>query len=219
VAGPEDWSKLSTLVGASGGKAALSQELPSITVDVDKRKLHYASASQSKIYPVGVGRARTPSPLGHWTIVEKVLNPGGAFGVRWMRLSVPWGGYGIHGTNNPDSIGKAYSHGCIRLQNADIIELYDLTPIGAPVTIMGKAYTGRVLSRGSAGTDVKYLQTSLKTLGYYRYGEDGKFGEKTEQAVKALQQASGLQPDGLAGTQTYIALQKALAVKRNEIEP
>lgn len=46
------------------------------------------------------------------------------------------GDYGIHGTNNPSSIGKAVSNGCIRTYNNNIIELYNLVPIGTPVGIM-----------------------------------------------------------------------------------
>jgi murein L,D-transpeptidase YcbB/YkuD len=136
-----------------------------------------------------------------------------------MRLSVPWGGYGIHGTDNPQSIGKAYSHGCIRLQNPDALELYDMTPIGTHATIIGKSYNGKVLGKGETGDAVRYLQRSLKTLGYYKYHIDGKFSGKTERAVMDFQKKSGINPDGLVGNQTYIALQKALAIKRGEIRP
>jgi L,D-transpeptidase ErfK/SrfK len=58
-------------------------------------------------YPVAVGAPSTPTPLGDWRIIQKTLNPGGAFGTRWMKINVPWGGYGIHGTDNPSSIGTA----------------------------------------------------------------------------------------------------------------
>jgi lipoprotein-anchoring transpeptidase ErfK/SrfK len=44
--------------------------------------------------------------------------------------------YGIHGTNRPDSIGRYASHGCIRLRNADITALYEITPVGTQVTII-----------------------------------------------------------------------------------
>lgn len=42
-------------------------------------------------------------------------------------------GYGIHGTDQPESIGKSASHGCVRLLNADIAKLYDMVPVGTPV--------------------------------------------------------------------------------------
>jgi lipoprotein-anchoring transpeptidase ErfK/SrfK len=44
-------------------------------------------------------------------------------------------GYGIHGTNNPASIGQAVSHGCIRLRNEDVTQLYHLVTVGTPVFI------------------------------------------------------------------------------------
>jgi lipoprotein-anchoring transpeptidase ErfK/SrfK len=62
-----------------------------------------------------------------------VPNPGGPFGVFWMGLSKPH--YGIHGTNDPSSIGKMVSHGCIRMYNEDVIALSQLVSIGTRVTI------------------------------------------------------------------------------------
>jgi hypothetical protein len=44
-------------------------------------------------------------------------------------------GYGIHGTNNPASIGQAVSHGCIRLRNEDVTQLYHMVTVGTPVFI------------------------------------------------------------------------------------
>lgn len=87
-----------------------------------------------KIYPIAVGKQSTPSPKGVFTIIRKILYPGGPFGVRWLGLSKPH--YGIHGTNNPNSIGKNISKGCIRLYNEDVIELYDLVLIGDTVEII-----------------------------------------------------------------------------------
>jgi len=112
--------------------------LPLIIIEVEKRQLHFHSDELVKTYPVAVGKPSTPTPLGNWTIVQKAMNPGGPFGARWMRLSVPSGGYGIHGTNNPKSIGKAVSHGCVRMYNNDVIEIYPLTPLGTPVTIVAR---------------------------------------------------------------------------------
>ena len=44
-------------------------------------------------------------------------------------------GYGIHGTDDPSSIGRAASHGCVRLRNEDIAKLYDMVPVGTAVFI------------------------------------------------------------------------------------
>jgi lipoprotein-anchoring transpeptidase ErfK/SrfK len=85
------------------------------------------------VYPVAVGKASTPTPQGTFSIIEKRMNPGGAFGARWMRF---YGGNGIHGTNNPASIGKAVSHGCVRMYNRDAIQVYSQVEIGTPVRIV-----------------------------------------------------------------------------------
>jgi hypothetical protein len=141
--------------------------------------------------------------------VQKTLNPGGPFGVRWMRLSIPWGGYGIHGTNNPSSIGKAVSHGCVRMYNEDVIQVYDLVPLGTPVNISGTTRKARVLKKGSRGEDVAEVQKMLIELGYYSAAASGYFGSATKKAVKKFQQDKGLAADGLVGMKTWKALQTA----------
>ena len=87
-----------------------------------------------KQYPVAVGKPSTPTPPGHWSIILKGLW-GEQFGGHFMQLSVPWGIYGIHGTNKPWSVGQAVSHGCVRMHNNDAAELYGLVSIGTPVYI------------------------------------------------------------------------------------
>lgn len=86
-----------------------------------------------KIYPVGVGKNNTPTPPGSYTIVNKRPNPGGPFGAMWLGLSVPH--YGIHGTNNPASIGGHVSHGCVRMFNKDVLEVAAQVPLGTPVYV------------------------------------------------------------------------------------
>jgi L,D-transpeptidase ErfK/SrfK len=66
-------------------------------------------------------------------IVNREPNPGGPFGAMWLSLSKIH--YGIHGTNNPSSIGKSVSHGCIRMYNHDVLELASLVPNGTRVSI------------------------------------------------------------------------------------
>lgn len=106
----------------------------SITVNISTRTLTlYRNGQWVKSYPVAVGKPSTPTPKGTFTIINKAVNPGGPFGSRWMGLSKPH--YGIHGTNNPSSIGKAVSNGCIRMYNKDVNELYNLVPIGTVVKI------------------------------------------------------------------------------------
>lgn len=87
-----------------------------------------------KNYPIAIGKPSTPTPKGTFTIINKAHNPGGPFGAKWLGLSIK--GYGIHGTNDPSSIGKAVSNGCIRTYNDNIIELYNTVPIGTTVRIL-----------------------------------------------------------------------------------
>ena len=60
-------------------------------------------------------------------------DPENILGTHWLGLNVP--GYGIHGTWEPDSIGRQSSAGCIRLLNDDVAELYVMLPVDTPVTI------------------------------------------------------------------------------------
>lgn len=96
----------------------------------------YRNNASFKTYPVAVGKASSPTPKGNFKIINKATNPGGPFGARWLGLNAPYGDYGIHGTNNPSSIGKNISNGCIRMYNKDVIELASLVPIGTVVQII-----------------------------------------------------------------------------------
>jgi lipoprotein-anchoring transpeptidase ErfK/SrfK len=87
-----------------------------------------------KQYPIAIGKPSTPTPTGTFKIINKAVNPGGPFGARWLGLNKK--GYGIHGTNNASSIGKAVSNGCIRMHNNNVIELFKIVPIGTQVTIL-----------------------------------------------------------------------------------
>jgi L,D-transpeptidase ErfK/SrfK len=105
-----------------------------IVVSVSKRRLSlYHHDKLMKIFPIAVGKMLTTTPIGDFVIVNRQYNPGGPFGVLWMSLSKQ--GYGIHGTNDPSSIGKAVSHGCIRMYNRDVIQLADMVPNGTRVMI------------------------------------------------------------------------------------
>ncbi|KKB42026.1 Protein erfK/srfK precursor [Bacillus thermotolerans] len=73
------------------------------------------------------------TPVGDFVIINKAPNPGGPYGTMWMSLSKQH--YGIHGTNDPSSIGKFVSRGCIRMHNRDVEELARTVPIGTAVHI------------------------------------------------------------------------------------
>lgn len=106
-----------------------------ILVNTDENSLTLLNDDEYyKSYPIAVGKNSTPTPKGIFNIIRKVKNPGGPFGSRWMELSIRH--YGIHGTNDPSSIGKDVSHGCIRMLNENVNELYDLVPLGTEVEII-----------------------------------------------------------------------------------
>jgi len=132
-------------VAASGAFAADTRSHRRIVVSVPDRKLVLLEGTRVlKIYDVAVGAPSTPSPSGEFQIVSRIPNPTwfghgrivgpgrtNPLGTRWLGLSIK--GYGIHGTNAPGSIGKAASHGCIRMRQHDIEELFDLVGVGVPV--------------------------------------------------------------------------------------
>jgi len=121
-----------------------------IVVSLKDRKLALIENGEvTKIYPVAVGKPSTPSPEGTFTIERRVANPtyhhngmtvlpgpGNPVGTRWMGLNKS--GYGIHGTNEPKSIGRAASHGCIRMAKADLEEFYELVAVGDTVRLIGQ---------------------------------------------------------------------------------
>jgi L,D-transpeptidase ErfK/SrfK len=106
------------------------------TIDISlnaRRLILLKDGVQQKQYPIAVGRMLHHTPIGNYIVINKAPNPGGPFGTMWMSLSKEH--YGIHGTNDPSSIGKAVSLGCIRMQNKDVEELASIIPIGTPVLI------------------------------------------------------------------------------------
>ncbi|MDT0159596.1 MULTISPECIES: L,D-transpeptidase family protein [Bacillus] len=106
----------------------------SISITLSTRRLSLLkNGILQKTYPVGIGKMLTQTPPGDYVIVNREPNPGGPFGIMWLSLSKA--GYGIHGTNNPASIGKAVSKGCVRMNNQDVLELSGIVPNGTRVMI------------------------------------------------------------------------------------
>ena len=130
-----------------------------IVIKTSERRLYYVlGGGQAIRYPVGVGRrgmAWTGSAFidgkyikPGWSAPESIRKdyarlpavvPGGSpsnpMGAAAMTLS-GGGEYAIHGTNNPGSVGGFVSHGCIRMYNADIMDLYDRASYGTPVVVL-----------------------------------------------------------------------------------
>jgi len=184
-----------------------------IEIDVATRKLRlFEDDKVIKEYPVAVGKSKTPSPLGEWKVAQKSLNWGNGFGTRWMGLNVPWGIYGIHGTNKPGSIGSYASHGCIRMFNRDVEDLYPLVPAGTRVRIVenGKIFPENLepvpLKKNASGQRVVYVQSRLKELGIEFDRADGRYGNMTELAVKYFQAWHNLEPSGEMDEESYRAM-------------
>ncbi len=117
-------------------------------------------------YPVSVGKMDWRTPLGVTKVVRKqkdppwyppesvrkdraargdpplppVVPPGpdNPLGTRAMRLDIPGGSYLIHGTNNPDAVGMAVTHGCLRMYPEDVERLFDVTPVGTRVALINE---------------------------------------------------------------------------------
>ena len=121
-----------------------------IVVSIPDRKLALIESGKVvKVYQAAVGAPKSPSPTGSFTIIRRVVDPvwssngktvqpgkNNPVGTRWIGLSIK--GYGIHGTNVPSSIGKNASHGCIRMRNHDVEELYTIVAIGDQVELYGE---------------------------------------------------------------------------------
>lgn len=168
-----------------------------IFVDVEESKLYlFENEELVNIYRCSGGKWSTPSPIGTWTITNKA-KWGEGFGGSWMGLNVPWGDFGIHGTLDPNSLGWASSHGCIRMDNDEVAELYKIIPIGTKVTIVDGSYGNfgkgfRYLKSGMYGSDVLEIQKKLKELGFLSVEPNGKFGAETELAIQRYCKENGL---------------------------
>jgi lipoprotein-anchoring transpeptidase ErfK/SrfK len=130
------------------GRLALYNTSSKIVIDLSKRKLYvYKRGVLAKAFPVAVGRPSLPTPTGTYFITEKLVppDPNGAYGALALGTSAfqpklsYWAGGGqvaIHGTNEPWLIGKAISHGCVRMHDKDVKEVSRLVPTGSPVEIV-----------------------------------------------------------------------------------
>jgi len=160
----------------------------------------YEGARPIARFPVAVGKESTPSPPGEWRVVHKDRGWGGGFGTRWLGLNVPWGIYGIHGTNKPWSIGTFASAGCIRMFNHDVERLWDVVPLRTPVIITGdlpEVAARPVLEEGASGKAVTVLQFRLRQAGFDFGALDGRFGPATAAAVRDFQVLFGFEPTGV----------------------
>lgn len=136
---------VATLLAAGRLRAGDPPVSRRIVVDIpDCRIAVMENGRVTRVYPIAVGAAATPSPSGEFVVITRIPNPtwyaphkvvppgkANPLGTRWIGLSLP--GYGIHGTNQPQSIGHKASHGCIRMRNRDVEELFRMVRVGDPV--------------------------------------------------------------------------------------
>ena len=136
--------------------AMQEQDDTRIVINIPSRTLWvYNGDKIVRYFPVGVGRPGFPTPTGKFNVIRKVLDPGwenpylGAgqmrlapglsnpLGTRWIGfLQDPGGEYGMHGTDNPSSVGKFSSHGCVRLKVSDAEALFEMIDVGTPVEVV-----------------------------------------------------------------------------------
>lgn len=165
------WIRLAVLAIAAAIEASGQETVTArrIVVSIPDRKLMLLEGDRVlKVYDVAVGKASTPSPHGEFTIVTRAINPvwknvppgpANPVGTRWLGLSIK--GYGIHGTNAPGSIGTAASHGCIRMRNRDVEELFELVSSGASVELDEEQ--PEIFERVGAGPAPLRAQVSAET--------------------------------------------------------
>lgn len=119
-----------------------------VSVDLDAKRLTVTENGEKVLATTtGTGSAQYPTPTGSFFITDKIETkyPAGPYGPYALGLSAHSdvltqfmggeGQIGIHGTNDPSSVGAAASHGCMRIDNGLIERLARLLPLGTPVTI------------------------------------------------------------------------------------
>ena len=127
----------------------MTEEKTKIVINIPATTLYlYQGEKLIKEYRITVGRIDAPTPIGHFKVINKKVNPtwyptdgrnpippgpNNELGTRWIGIDKPH--FGIHGTIKPQEIGKATSDGCVRLKNEDIEELYSLVPLKTSVEI------------------------------------------------------------------------------------
>lgn len=181
----------------------------SIIIDMDRLTLTLFDGGEPiRQYPVAMGRYETPTPAGNWEIVNKDSNPPDLVGTRWLGLNIPYGSYGIHGTYAEHSIGSFASHGCIRMHNAHVEEIFPLVTDSTPVIIVGTPFgapgtTPAPLRMGDSGPAVLEVQRALKRLGYLKWSPDGFYGQGTDKAVNKFRSDNGLKGEAIVDDDVF----------------
>ncbi|MEG6584624.1 L,D-transpeptidase family protein [Dendrosporobacter sp. 1207_IL3150] len=171
---------------------------PNITINLPSRTLELYSGNELvKEYPIAIGKPSTPTPMGNYSIINKEVNPvwmpprkgyvvpsgpDNPLGYRWIGF-LPL--YGIHGTNAPWAIGMAVSNGCVRMNEEDVEELYELVDYGTKVAIIYERVKVRINDKGDVSLGIYpdiygYRQVSLSEI-YSKLAKTGLAGFASEQ--------------------------------------
>lgn len=125
-----------------------------LEVSLSRRQVTvYRGAVEVKKYPLGIGKAGWETPTGTFSVVQMVRDPiwmnpltgqivpagdpANPLGTYWIGFSTEgriW--YGFHSTNQPQTVGQAISHGCLRMYSQDAEELFSQVKVGTLVTIV-----------------------------------------------------------------------------------
>ncbi|MFE4811570.1 L,D-transpeptidase family protein [Peribacillus simplex] len=231
-----------SFVGFSNTSDAAARQLIIIN-KANNQLAYYENDNLVRVFSVATGKKASYTPEGKFKVVTKIVNrpyykgnirggdPKNPLGKRWLGINArntPGNTYAIHGNNDPNTIGKYISAGCIRMYNNDVQWLYDRVKMNTVVLIAssnktfatiaatnGYKVSGSVslpvntnasLKKGSSGPQVIELQKRLTKLGYSTKGVDGSFGKNTEVAVKKFQKSKKLTSDGVVGPKTKKAL-------------
>lgn len=169
--------------------------LEGIIVNIPEMRLYYFPEQNPRevyTFPIGIGDIGMQTPLGNFTIIDKIINPSwyvpksirsekpelpkvmppgpdnpmGSHALRLSRRSIL-----IHGTNRPFSIGREASHGCIRLYPEDIVQLFKLVNGGTRVSIINQPvkiaeWKGKVYIQVHGNENGDYLEQAKNILRY-----------------------------------------------------
>lgn len=182
-----------------------------ILINIPARSLRlYDKDKCIAMYPVGVGKINSKTPVGYFKVVEKVVNPSwtdpddlkvvipsgenNPLGYRWLGIG---GNYGVHGTNHPESVGHYVSNGCVRMVEADVEKVFDKVEVGTPVQII---YNCLVIDK-----------TFDNRIAYYIYPDGYNVQKLTVDFVK-----QGLKGYGVADFTTDEAIKKAIELANGQ---
>jgi L,D-transpeptidase ErfK/SrfK len=119
----------------------VTQEVRLVVKLKERRVYVYRGKTQLEKFAIAVGKKGWETPTGNHKVINKDVYP--TFKNFKTGVTIEGGDrdnplntqIGFHGTNQPELIGKAVSHGCIRMHNKDVIKLYDYVAIGTPVIV------------------------------------------------------------------------------------